>query len=100
MRNREKKAKEPKRNMGFREEVQRFYVQVDGKTLPLGMGCATIGGAGDSETQRRFQATLEAAYEGGMRYFDTSVLYGGSEFRVGRFLRGIDRSNVFVATQS
>lgn len=84
----------------FREEVRRFYVGEGPNALPLGMGCATLGACADAETYRRFQETLEAAYTGGIRYFDTSRQYGGSEFRLGRFLRTIDRSTVFVATKA
>lgn len=84
----------------FREEVRRFYVGSGPEALPLGMGGAAIGSAADLDTYRRFQATLEAAYAGGIRYFDTSRQYGGSEFRLGRFLRTIDRSTVFVATKA
>lgn len=86
--------------MGFREEIGQFHAVVDGQTLPLGMGCATIGSAGDAATLRRYQATLDHAYERGLRYFDTSVMYGGSEFRVGEFLSRVPRETVFVATKT
>ncbi len=86
--------------MGFREEIGRFYAMMDGQALPLGMGCATIGGASDAESLRRYQVTLDAAYENGLRYYDTSVAYGGSEFRVGEFLSRVPRETVFVATKS
>ncbi|HZP83339.1 MAG TPA: aldo/keto reductase [Chthonomonadaceae bacterium] len=82
------------------EEVRRFYTRLGDKTLPLGLGCAYLGQAGDADTQRRYQETLEQAYASGMRYYDTAEMYGGSEFRVGRFLRTIDRDTVFVATKS
>lgn len=85
--------------MPFREEARRFCTVLQGKVIPLGMGCATIGGAGNAEAQRRFARTLEAAYEGGMRYFDTSAAYGGSEFRLGRFLCSVERERVFVASK-
>ena len=93
-------ARREAQNVGVREEIGRFRAQVGGHRLPLGMGCATIGQGGDAETLRRFHRTLEFAYENGLRYYDTSVLYGGSEFRVGRFLRGVARETVFVATKS
>ena len=82
--------------MGFREEVRGFYATLATGVLPLGMGCATIG-HGSEEVAL---ATLDAAYEGGMRYFDTSAQYGASEFRVGRFLRKLGDAPAFVATKS
>lgn len=85
---------------GFQEEVTRFYACFEGKTLPLGLGCAYIGEAGDAARQKGYQETLEHAYEAGFRYYDTARLYGGSEFRVGRFLRNVERASVFVATKT
>ncbi len=82
--------------MGFREDVRGFYATLANGVFPLGIGCATIG-HGSEEVAI---ATLEAAYEGGLRYFDTSAQYEASEFRVGRFLRGLDDASVFVATKS
>ncbi|HZT41577.1 MAG TPA: aldo/keto reductase [Chthonomonadaceae bacterium] len=84
----------------FRQEVTRFYARLNGNSLPLGLGCAYIGEAGDAARQKRYQETLEQAYEAGFRYFDTARLYGGSEFRLGRFLWSVDRASVFVATKT
>jgi aryl-alcohol dehydrogenase-like predicted oxidoreductase len=64
------------------------------------MGCAYLGGEADAQRLYQCQQTLERAYFRGVRYFDTAEMYGGSEFRLGRFLRGIDRRTVFVATKS
>jgi aryl-alcohol dehydrogenase-like predicted oxidoreductase len=85
---------------GFREEVARFYTRMMGRTLPIGLGCAYIGQAGDSDRQRGYQETLEQAYAAGFRYVDTAEMYGGSEFRVGRFLKTVPRDEVFVATKT
>ena len=85
---------------GFRNEVQKFYGRLGGKTLPIGLGCAYLGEPGDAATQRQYRQTLEHAYEAGLRYFDTAELYGGSEFRVGEFLRTLDRAAYFIATKS
>ena len=84
----------------FRREVGRYYPRIGGETLPLGMGCATMGRGTDAAGLARYQATLAAVYESGLRYFDTSAQYGGSEFRLGRFLRGVPREGVFIATKS
>ena len=86
--------------MNFREEIEPFYPVVDGRPLRLGMGCATLGNRSDAASLLQYQATLDAAYEQGLRYYDTSVMYGGSEFRVGEFLRRVPRETVFVATKS
>lgn len=85
---------------GFRTEVRAYYCEYNGEKLPLGMGCAALGGPADTLALARFQATLDAAYECGIRYFDTSVNYGGSEFRLGQFLRRVPRDSLFVATKS
>lgn len=84
----------------FLTEVPRFYARLGSRMLPLGLGCAYIGQAGDADQQSRYRATLEQAYEAGIRYFDTAEMYGGSEFRVGAFLRTVPRETVFVATKS
>jgi aryl-alcohol dehydrogenase-like predicted oxidoreductase len=86
--------------MGFREAIEQFLPVVEGHPLRLGMGCATLGNKSDAASLMQYQATLDAAYEQGLRYYDTSVLYGGSEFRVGEFLRRVPRENVFIATKS
>ena len=84
----------------FRDDIRRFFPEIGGEVLPLGIGCATIGGRADSARLAEFQATLSAAYETGVRYIDTSRQYGGSEFRVGEFLKTVARDSVFVATKS
>lgn len=84
----------------FRAYVERFQADLNGKSVRLGMGTAYIGQGADAATLKRFQQTLDEAYQVGLRYVDTSAQYGGSEYRVGEFLRRIDRSSVFVATKS
>ncbi len=55
----------------------------------LGFGGATIGGIGAPVTEAQAQATLDTAWDAGLRYFDTAPWYGRgvSELRVGRLLR-------------
>src|SRR5260370_41547185 len=55
----------------------------------LGFGGATIGGIGARVTEAQALATLDAAWDAGLRYFDTAPWYGlgVSELRVGRLLR-------------
>ena len=42
----------------------------------LGFGGATIGGIGAQVTEAHAQATLDAAWDAGLRYFDTAPWYG------------------------
>src|SRR5216683_7103592 len=53
------------------------------------LGGATIGGIGTQVTEAQAQATLDAAWDAGLRYFDTAPWYGRgvSELRIGRLLR-------------
>jgi D-threo-aldose 1-dehydrogenase len=80
--------------------VQRYYRAHGATRQAIGMGCATIGWQADTEKLRQFQRTLDFAFENSIRYFDTSAQYGGSEFRLGEFLRRVPREEVFVATKS
>ncbi len=67
----------------------------------LGFGASGLGTLYRDVSDGEAQATLEAAYAGGMRYFDTAPLYGHglSELRLGRFLRGVPRSDLTVSTK-
>ncbi|WP_455385287.1 aldo/keto reductase [Acidihalobacter prosperus] len=65
-----------------------------------GLGCWQLGGGwGKPWSDDTAQATLDAAYTGGIRFFDTANVYGDgeSELSVGRFLGKHD--DVFVATK-
>jgi D-threo-aldose 1-dehydrogenase len=83
----------------FPTQVQRYYRTQGATRQAIGMGCATIGGSADTERLRQFQQTLDFAFENGIRYFDTSAQYGGSEFRLGEFIKRIPREEIFVATR-
>jgi D-threo-aldose 1-dehydrogenase len=67
----------------------------------LGLGCAPIGNlfAGVSDDDAR--ATVDAAWECGIRYFDTAPLYGhgASERRLGRALRARPRRDYVLSTK-
>lgn len=66
----------------------------------------TMLGAGGSHigqmSERDAQATIEAALEGGVRFFDTAESYqdGGSERYYGRFLTPKYRDEVFLMTKT
>ena len=66
--------------------------QRQGRTLDfteLGFGCAPLGNLYRAVSDEDAQATLEAAWNAGLRYFDVAPLYGLglSETRLNRFLR-------------
>jgi D-threo-aldose 1-dehydrogenase len=67
----------------------------------LGFGGATIGGIGTRVTEAQAQATLDAAWDAGLRYFDTAPWYGRgvSELRAGRLLREKPRNEFVVSTK-
>jgi D-threo-aldose 1-dehydrogenase len=66
----------------------------------LGFGGATIG-INPSVTEAQAQDTLHAAWEAGLRYFDTAPWYGRglSELRVGQLLRGLPRDEFVLSTK-
>ncbi len=67
----------------------------------LGFGGATIGGIGTRVSEAQAAATLETAWDEGLRYFDTAPWYGRglSELRVGRLLRDRPRADFVVSTK-
>jgi aryl-alcohol dehydrogenase-like predicted oxidoreductase len=69
----------------------------------IGLGCWQIGGSWGSVSETDAMATLRAAYDGGVTFFDTADVYGDglSEMRIGRFLRETPgaRERVVIATK-
>jgi D-threo-aldose 1-dehydrogenase len=67
----------------------------------LGFGGATIGGIRGPLPEAEAQATLHAAWDAGVRYFDTAPWYGRglSELRVGTLLRECPRDAFVVSTK-
>ena len=61
----------------------------------LGLGCAYVPDKADEAKSRE---TVEAALEGGIRYFDTSPDYGQSEERIGPVLAPM-RDKIFLVTK-
>jgi D-threo-aldose 1-dehydrogenase len=68
---------------------------------PLGIGTAPIGGLYTAATDEEAAATLDAAWDAGLRYFDTAPHYGLglSERRLGAALAGRPRDEVVVSTK-
>lgn len=70
--------------------------------IPLfGLGCAPMGNLFRPRTDEDCQETLEAAWQAGVRHFDTAPHYGLglSEERIGRFLATRPRSEFVVSTK-
>ena len=70
-------------------------------TARLGLGAAPLGNLYSPLSEELAQDTLEAAWEAGIRYFDTAPLYGSglSETRLGRVLRGRPRGRFEISTK-
>jgi D-threo-aldose 1-dehydrogenase len=67
----------------------------------LGMGTAPLGDLWELIPESRVEATLAAAWAGGVRYFDTAPWYGNTlaEHRLGHFLRQQPRGDFAVSTK-
>jgi len=67
----------------------------------LGLGGAPMGGFRDTISDAEAGALSDAAYEGGVRYFDTSPYYGygRSELRMGAALREKPRDEFVLSTK-
>jgi D-threo-aldose 1-dehydrogenase len=82
----------------------RTFVSRAGREIPftaIGFGSAPLGNYLRPLSEEDCDATLEAAWNSGMRYFDTAPFYGFglSEQRIGRLLRGLDRSDYVISTK-
>lgn len=68
----------------------------------VGFGASGLGTLYHDVYESESDAVLMAAYEAGLRYFDTAPLYGHglSELRLGRFLRRVPRSGLTVSTKA
>jgi D-threo-aldose 1-dehydrogenase len=67
----------------------------------LGLGCAPLGNLYTALGDAQAQATVDAAWRAGLRWFDTAPLYGHgiSEERLGRALRNRPRADFVLATK-
>jgi len=80
-----------------RRRVGRTAVEVGA----LGFGGATIGGVGRRVTEAQARETLDAAWNAGLRYYDTAPFYGlgVSDLRVGGLLREKPRTDFVISTK-
>ena len=67
----------------------------------LSLGTAPLGGLYASVSEEQARAALEAAWNQGLRYFDTAPQYGNgtAERRSGGFLRGKPRGTFILSTK-
>jgi D-threo-aldose 1-dehydrogenase len=67
----------------------------------LGMGTAPLGDLWERIPEARAQATFAAAWNNGVRYFDTAPWYGNTlaEQRLGHFLRQQPRAGFAISTK-
>lgn len=67
----------------------------------LGFGSAPIANLYKAVSDKDAEATLDAAWKAGLRYFDTAPLYGLglSETRLNHFLRGKKRKDYVISTK-
>ncbi len=68
----------------------------------VGFGGAGLGNLFREVTEADAQATLQAAYDNGVRHFDTAPQYGlgTSERRTGEAIRRLGRDNVTISTKA
>ena len=71
------------------------------KPTEMSLGCAQLGNLYRAITDEQAQATVQAAWDGGIRYFDTAPHYGLglSERRLGTALAGRDRAEFLISTK-
>ena len=67
----------------------------------IGLGCAPLGNLFTAVSDADAEATVHAAWAGGVRLFDTAPLYGHgvSEARLGRALAGYERDSYTLASK-
>ena len=73
-----------------------------GLSLPcIGMGCAPLGGLYQPISDAQARATLDGAWDAGVRFFDTAPYYGytQSEHRLGAALRERPRNEFVISTK-
>jgi D-threo-aldose 1-dehydrogenase len=82
----------------------RNFVTRQGREIPftaLGFGSAPLGNYLRPLSEEDCDATLQAAWDAEMRYFDTAPFYGFglSEQRIGRLLKSVNRSDYVISTK-
>src|ERR1700721_462506 len=94
----------PARPMPIAAATRRMFATPHGRSLAftrLGFGGAPLGNMHRALSGVESAATVRAAWDAGLRYFDTAPLYGHglSEARIGRALAGEARADFIVSTK-
>src|SRR5579862_2553487 len=84
--------------------TRRMFVTPQGRPLEftrLGFGGAPLGNMHRALSEVEAEATVRAAWDAGLCYFDTAPLYGHglSETRIGRALAGEARAGFILSTK-
>lgn len=84
--------------------MERAFAAPSGATLAfteLGFGTAPLGNLYRAMSDENADETLQAAWDAGIRYYDTAPLYGLglAETRLNRFLRGKPRQSYLLSTK-
>ncbi|KQW49764.1 MULTISPECIES: aldo/keto reductase [unclassified Roseateles] len=79
----------------------RSILSTELRLTTLGLGAAALAGLYEAVDNATAAATLQAAWDAGVRYFDTAPFYGytRSERRVGEFLACQPRDNFVLSTK-
>ena len=85
-------------DLGARVKIGRTSLHVP----RLGLGTAPLGGFAAPVDPAEAENVISAAYQDGVRFFDTAPLYGHGrvEVMLGRFLRGRPRDSFVLATKA
>ena len=85
----------------MREISKELLGKTEAEISSMGFGGAPIGDLFEKVSEDSAQATLQAAWKTGIRYFDTSPFYGygKSEHRLGYFLREKPRDEFVISTK-
>ncbi|MRW84153.1 aldo/keto reductase [Pseudoduganella sp. FT26W] len=69
--------------------------------IPIGFGAAPLGNMFRNIPEKEAEATVDAAWQQGTRYFDTAPFYGAglSELRLGAFLEKYPRKDYVLSTK-
>ena len=81
--------------------AKRRIGKTDVEVTQLGFGGGTLGDLREQTSEAQAEATIRAAWEGGIRYYDTAPFYGNtkSEHRMGHVLRNMPREEFVLSTK-
>jgi D-threo-aldose 1-dehydrogenase len=90
--------------MAAAASARRLFAAPQGRSLAftqIGFGGAPLGNMHRALSEDEAEATVAAAWDAGLRYFDTAPLYGHglSETRTGRALAGRPRDDFLISTK-